>query len=504
MGRHAGQIEGNPPRSTQTISAGTGTALLTPPQGMSPLRGMRPTPVYGLQLGRRPVPHDLPVIGSPEHTALLSGSMDLSEIIDEKRSPLVGFAPIVLDPAGPGRADDAPSRDGSPSGGGGQASLPSRRTMRGTARPGLPAPRPSARSGNPASRAAARSRTLPAPPVVAGPPTGALFIDEVSDTLASIPAVASDPTPTGELARPFVNETSLADWVTLDDVPPPVSVDVFQRAVRARMSPEAAAALPALDEDRSARGRASRSRTRKEQRARERALDSIRGVTARRIAKGGVLVITALGVVSSASPQTLGALGLDHDSAGSQAQGGLGFASALAPKITVPELSPEGAALRQQLQRERLLQQEIAAEQVDAAVHASTSAGSAVLDLAFQQDAAMEARHRAELARAAREAARNPRGYAAKLVADKGWSQAQFQCLDRLWTRESQWNYRAVNRSSGAYGIAQALPGNKMNSFGSDWRSNPITQIKWGLNYIEDRYTTPCGAWAHSEATGWY
>ena len=85
-----------------------------------------------------------------------------------------------------------------------------------------------------------------------------------------------------------------------------------------------------------------------------------------------------------------------------------------------------------------------------------------------------------------------------------GFDIDQFPCLDKLWTRESHWNTKASNSSSGAYGIPQALPGSKMATFGDDWRTNPATQIKWGLNYIAQVYGTPCGAWAHSQATGWY
>ena len=77
-------------------------------------------------------------------------------------------------------------------------------------------------------------------------------------------------------------------------------------------------------------------------------------------------------------------------------------------------------------------------------------------------------------------------------------------CLNKLWNKESGWNYKATNPSSGAYGIPQSLPGSKMASEGSDWKTNPATQIKWGLGYIEGRYDTPCGAWAHSQDVGWY
>jgi nucleoid-associated protein YgaU len=90
------------------------------------------------------------------------------------------------------------------------------------------------------------------------------------------------------------------------------------------------------------------------------------------------------------------------------------------------------------------------------------------------------------------------------LLLDAGFDIDQMPCLDKLWDKESGWNERASNPSSGAYGIPQALPGSKMGSVADDWETNPATQIKWGLGYIEDRYGTPCDAWAHSQETGWY
>ncbi|MBG0561657.1 lytic transglycosylase domain-containing protein [Actinoplanes aureus] len=90
------------------------------------------------------------------------------------------------------------------------------------------------------------------------------------------------------------------------------------------------------------------------------------------------------------------------------------------------------------------------------------------------------------------------------LMLDKGFKLAQFPCLDKLWKKESGWNYKATNRSSGAYGIPQALPGSKMASAGDDWKTNPATQIEWGLGYIKGRYGSPCGAWEHSQNVGWY
>ncbi|RKS10836.1 hypothetical protein DFP74_6619 [Nocardiopsis sp. Huas11] len=94
---------------------------------------------------------------------------------------------------------------------------------------------------------------------------------------------------------------------------------------------------------------------------------------------------------------------------------------------------------------------------------------------------------------------------AQQMVLDQGWSADQFSdCLEPLWEKESNWNHTAENPSSGAYGIPQSLPGSKMSSHGDDWRTNPATQIAWGLDYIKDRYGDPCGAWAHSQANNWY
>jgi hypothetical protein len=90
------------------------------------------------------------------------------------------------------------------------------------------------------------------------------------------------------------------------------------------------------------------------------------------------------------------------------------------------------------------------------------------------------------------------------LLSWAGFSTNQFTCLDNLFTRESHWNPRARNKSSGATGIPQALPASKMKAYGADYLTNPVPQIKWGLMYIKGRYGTPCGAWGHSEAVGWY
>jgi flagellar biosynthesis GTPase FlhF len=80
----------------------------------------------------------------------------------------------------------------------------------------------------------------------------------------------------------------------------------------------------------------------------------------------------------------------------------------------------------------------------------------------------------------------------------------QFQCFSNIVDHESSWNYHAVNASSGAYGLFQALPASKYSSAGADWQTNPATQIKWGLNYMNSRYGSPCQAWSFWQANSWY
>ena len=106
------------------------------------------------------------------------------------------------------------------------------------------------------------------------------------------------------------------------------------------------------------------------------------------------------------------------------------------------------------------------------------------------------------------ELARTPLG--AKKVAksillnEYGFSEKEYKCLNRLWTKESHWNYKARNKISGAHGIPQALPASKMNVVSTDWRTNPVTQIRWGLRYISIRYETPCKALAKHKRSNYY
>jgi hypothetical protein len=84
------------------------------------------------------------------------------------------------------------------------------------------------------------------------------------------------------------------------------------------------------------------------------------------------------------------------------------------------------------------------------------------------------------------------------------WGDDQYTCINKLWNKESHWNYKAHNYSSGAHGIAQALPAIKMEVISDDWRTNPVTQIRWGLHYIDLRYDDPCTAWAKWRSHRYY
>jgi hypothetical protein len=101
--------------------------------------------------------------------------------------------------------------------------------------------------------------------------------------------------------------------------------------------------------------------------------------------------------------------------------------------------------------------------------------------------------------------AKGARGVGREIAKESyGWGARQYGCLDALWTKESNWNYRARNPRTGAHGIPQALPATKMEVVGTDWRTNPVTQIQWGLRYIDIRYETPCKAWAKFKRSRYY
>jgi hypothetical protein len=158
---------------------------------------------------------------------------------------------------------------------------------------------------------------------------------------------------------------------------------------------------------------------------------------------------------------------------------------------------------RARVAAERAEAERLAAERAEAE---RVAAERAAAERAAAERAAAEraAAERAAAERASRSTrSGDPKSIARGMLAERGQAD-QFGCLDRLWQKESDWNHRAANPSSGAYGIPQSLPAGKMASAGSDWRTNPATQIRWGLGYISQRYGGPCAAWRHSQAKNWY
>jgi hypothetical protein len=133
-------------------------------------------------------------------------------------------------------------------------------------------------------------------------------------------------------------------------------------------------------------------------------------------------------------------------------------------------------------------------------------AKAAAVKAAAAKAAAAKAAAQAQTVAAQRasEPSGSPQQVAEQMLGQFSWSGSQFSCLEPLWERESGWSVTAENPSSGAYGIPQALSGSLMANSGPDWQTDAATQIRWGLTYIQGRYGSPCGAWAHEEADGWY
>jgi flagellar biosynthesis GTPase FlhF len=177
--------------------------------------------------------------------------------------------------------------------------------------------------------------------------------------------------------------------------------------------------------------------------------------------------------------------------------------------VTTPSAKPQSA--EEQAQEVTRLRNQIEAQVAEQkALQDQSDLKSAAKNAMLKRYKALqktEANSREE--RASRDAERKklegtPKEVALNLLPDHGWGESQFSCLEKLWNKESRWRVDADNPSSTAYGIPQALPGNRMAAYGKDWRTNPVTQIKWGLDYIDNTYGSPCSAWAHSVAKNWY
>jgi Transglycosylase SLT domain len=212
--------------------------------------------------------------------------------------------------------------------------------------------------------------------------------------------------------------------------------------------------------------------------------------------------------------------------AGLSSPGGQTAAIAV-PAPTVAASVPTSASAADELAAERAAAEvrdnrDATRAQLVAAKHAAKRAKS--LGLETKAIAARQAKIKAALAAAAKKAAEekaareralrnrgyqpgitDPREIARQILKNKfGYGSSQFDCFNNIIIRESMWRIDATNPSSGAYGIPQALPGSKMASVGSDWRTNPATQITWAIKYMKDRYGSPCSAWSFKRANGWY
>ncbi|AXH97338.1 aggregation-promoting factor C-terminal-like domain-containing protein [Ornithinimicrobium avium] len=184
---------------------------------------------------------------------------------------------------------------------------------------------------------------------------------------------------------------------------------------------------------------------------------------------------------------------------------------AAAEKRAEEKRAAEEAAAAQRAAEQRAAEQRAAEESAAAeraaeqrAAEEAAAAERAAERRESDQAASRSSQRQAPAPRPAPVSSGDARSIARSMLGSYGWGDDQWGCLDSLWMRESGWNHTAMNASSGAYGIPQSLPGNKMATVGADWQTNPATQIQWGLGYISGRYGSPCGAWAHSESVGWY
>jgi hypothetical protein len=216
-----------------------------------------------------------------------------------------------------------------------------------------------------------------------------------------------------------------------------------------------------------------------------------------RLSRSTAVVIAAAGALSLATAASATAAtwspGTQDRAAGSDGPAEITHEAAGAPRLAVTDqLARPIAEAADQQSRATLAQ------------HAFQLRLTQTRDAIAQRQAVQK--RAAELAakKAAAAVSGSPQQVAAAMLGSFGWSSGQFSCLDPLWEHESSWSATAANAGSGAYGIPQALPGSRMASAGPDWQTNAATQITWGLKYIKGTYGSPCAAWAHEQAAGWY
>jgi hypothetical protein len=226
-----------------------------------------------------------------------------------------------------------------------------------------------------------------------------------------------------------------------------------------------------------------------------------------RLSRSKAIVIAAAGALSvatAASAAATSSQGTRGHAAGSDGPAEITHETAGAPRLAVADQlarpvaetgnQQDNATLTQHALRLRLTQTREAIAQRQAARKRAA-------ELAASRAAAQPGQTAAAAVPAV---SGSPRQIAQAMLGSFGWSSSQFSCLDPLWEHESRWSVTAANPGSGAFGIPQALPGSRMASAGPDWQTSAATQITWGLRYIRDAYGSPCAAWSHAQATGWY
>ncbi|MEU9285311.1 transglycosylase SLT domain-containing protein [Streptomyces sp. NPDC048275] len=229
-------------------------------------------------------------------------------------------------------------------------------------------------------------------------------------------------------------------------------------------------------------------------------------ISVRGFAVASATAVTAVGAVTGVASGSTGQPSSDAEATASD--------STLLADIPVGQQAQvQTASLTQQADVQAIAADASAKKDAEEAAR-KQAAKDAVAKQEAAEKAAQEAKEREEAEEAAsRSATREASSFSVQASYTTAQVQAmaaqmvpsgQFQCFSNIVNHESTWNYQAVNPSSGAYGLVQALPGSKMASAGADWQTNPATQIKWGLNYMDSRYGSPCGAWEFWQANNWY
>ncbi|MEU5540200.1 transglycosylase SLT domain-containing protein [Streptomyces sp. NPDC020362] len=224
-------------------------------------------------------------------------------------------------------------------------------------------------------------------------------------------------------------------------------------------------------------------------------------ISVRGFAVASATAVTAVGAVTGVASSSTGRPGSD-------AEATAGDTALLADIPAGQQAQVQTASLTQQADA-----QAVAADASAKKAAEESAREQAAADAVARQKAAQKAEEEAKERKAAQETAgrsatRDTSGFPVRssytveqiqAMARQIVGAGQFQCFSNIVAHESTWNFRAVN-PSGAYGLVQAYPGSKMSSVGADWRTNPATQIKWGLNYMNQKYGSPCGAWSYWQA----